>query len=724
VTRRRRRPRTSAPRAVTTFHLLAAMLMVACSGGEPTAPEPGPVRLRAVDGDHQFALPAQLAELPLQVQATDVTSGRAVKDVEVRWTVRSGTGAVITVDNDKTDGLGVAAARIRVGPDTGTYRVEATASKLVGSPATFEVRAVPGPVVESLAPLPAVAGQVITVTGRNFSPRSDDNAVLFGGLRGTTLSASPTQLQVRVPACVLDRETDVRVSLGALLSQPLKARTAGGVTAPIDLAKGESLRLTTLADLQCMSFAGAAAGARYLVVPQNAVESIVPAMRYELNAIAGAGLPASRVAVPVRMRRDVASEFEIELRRRELELGPVAVRDRPGIGVAGQSTIPAIGDRRDFNVLKSDGTTRRITAAVEAISEHAILYVDVAAPSGGLTKADLDGFGALFDDPIYTTDVSVFGTPSDIDGNDRIIILFTPAVNALTDASASGFIAGYFYGCDLVEASRCSATNGSEIFYSMVPDQTGSFGGVRTKDVVLRTVPAVLAHELQHMINFARKGGSLDVLWLSEGLAHAAEDVVGTVLAERGAAISTDFVRPNYVRAQLYLQRPASTSLVNVESPGSLQERGAAWLLIKYLSGHYGGDGLLGRLTSSAAKGAANVSGAVGRPWAELLSEFAVALWADGATELQGVSIDQHFTFAAFELRNVLDGLAGGYPLVPPVISFQDFVISDLLSAAAQDYLVVQAPSTPGAFNLAYTGLRGGPFSPSSSAQLTVLRLR
>src|SRR5690606_6916213 len=141
-------------------------------------------------------------------------------------------------------------------------------------------------------------------------------------------------------------------------------------------------------------------------------------------------------------------------------------------------------------------------------------YVDLDAPANGFTPQDLAGFGAIFDDPIYSTVAGLFGPPTDVDGNNRIIILFTPRVNALTERGAEGFVAGYFYGCDLVDANRCRDTNRAEIFYSMVPDPQGQFGDPRSRAVVQRTVPGILAHEFQHMIHFGQKG-SLDVLWLS-----------------------------------------------------------------------------------------------------------------------------------------------------------------------------------------------------------------
>jgi hypothetical protein len=678
------------------------------------------------EGDGQFGLAGAFLELPLSVQVRDATRDEIVKDIEVTWRVASGSGAGIDVVVARSDDLGIASARLRLGSDTGAYRVEATSAKRVGEAPAFSARAIPAPVLESVSALPAVAGQIVTVSGRNFRTNADENAVLFGGLRGRTLSASPTSLTVEVPRCALSRAVDVRVTIGAVTSGPLSVQTSAAPATPVNLDRGKVQRLENGA-LSCIQFTALPAGARYLVVPQNAVETVALPLRHELLVISGSAAPVAWPASASRsLHADRALEWESWLRQSEQTLGAVDYPSAAELESFGVDVDPQLGESRDFNVLKSDNTTRRVTAVVQAITNRAILYVDRDAPSPGLTPADLENFGGLFDDPIHTTDVRVYGAPSDIDANGKVIILFTPAVNALTARNDAGFIAGYFYGCDLVAKTRCSATNSGEIFYSMVPDPTGQFSSPRTKDVVLRTVPAVLAHEFQHMINFHRKNGRLDVLWLSEALAHSAEDVVGEEFLARGdPQTANDFQRPNSIRAQLWLGRIAETHLVAEASPGTLEQRGGAWLFLRYLMEHYGGTALLGNLTANTALGAANVTANTGRSWAELLSEFGVAVWADGAPELAGVTLEPKYTFGTLDLRARIGALSGGFPLNPASVTAQDFLRSATLGSAASDYLIVQPSATAGQqMHMAFSGLRGGPFTPASQPQLTLLRIR
>ena len=710
-----------------------ALSFVACSGDGSTGPGERPVRVTVLDGDAQFALPRAIVDVPLSVRVTDATRGTVVENVRVTWRVVSGSGAAVTTTADASNGLGVASARLTLGADTGVYRIEATASRLVGDPAAFTARAVMPPVIQSVEPTTAVASATIVVNGTGFRSVASENAVLFGGLRGRVTAATTTRLDVQVPRCVLSRTVDLRVAIGAVTSTGMPVQTVAAAGPSISLAPGQTLRVDRPDDLACLPFDLLAPGSRFLVVPQNAVTFASLALPYELHAIGG-GSPAvaTQRPQPGGGHTDRAIAFETMLRMRERTLGPPVSAYLNTQAAPAATTLPNIGDRRDFNVLTTENRTRRVNATVMAISDRAILYVDGQAPAGGLTTADLERFGDLFDDPIYSTDVEIFGAPSDIDQNDRIIVVFTPAVNALTEQSAAGFIAGYFYGCDLVEASRCSSTNSGEIFYSMVPDPNGVHGGARTKDVVLRTVPGVLAHEFQHMINFHRKGGRLDVLWLSEGLAHAAEDLVGDEFFARGDPVAaTDFKRPNFVRTQFWLREVAQTDLVTEDSPGSLEERGAAWLLVRYLIEHYGGTALLGQLTGSTAIGADNVTSATGRTWLDLLSEFAVAVWADRAPELAGLTLAPRLTLGAFDLRAELGRLAGGFPLTVPVIgaatpnTFPDLFLSQTLNGGAHDYFLLHAPAlTPPRIHLAFTGLRGGPFAPFGTPQLTLLRLR
>jgi len=63
--------------------------------------------------------------------------------------------------------------------------------------------------------------------------------------------------------------------------------------------------------------------------------------------------------------------------------------------------------------------------------------------------------------------------------------------------------------------------------------------------MVRSTVPSILAHEFQHMIHhneriIEREASNREAVWLSEGLAHMAEDLVGEELRRRERVAQAD----------------------------------------------------------------------------------------------------------------------------------------------------------------------------------------
>jgi hypothetical protein len=374
-------------------------------------------------------------------------------------------------------------------------------------------------------------------------------------------------------------------------------------------------------------------------------------------------------------------------------------------------------------VLNLKNTFDKVTATARLVTKRAVLWVDVDA-AAAFDDSDLAFFGELFDHPIHTTNVSVFGEPSDVDGNERIFILFTPRVNALTPRQQSSYITGFFYGCDLLARNRCTGSNEAEIFYSMVPDPDGRWSGVRTRSVVRAAVPPILAHEFQHMIHFAQRGGSSDVLWLSEALAHTAEELVGDALQPIDPVLARTFHTANLSRAQRYLADPAGTSLLEQGGTGSIEMRGGGWLLLKHMRAHYGGNDLLRRLTQNPQSGVANLTQISAQPWSRLATDFNVAVWADGAPEMAGRPLAPRYRFAGFNLRAALLDVAGGYPLRPTTTGWRDFAVAGTIASGGGDYFLMSTVTSAVPLNFVVSGARGAPFPPGSGARLSILRVQ
>ena len=708
--------------------LVPAVLVLAC-GDSGTEPGDGSVSVAVQSGDAQFALPSTSALDPLQVVVTDARTKDPVEGATVTWSVVTGNGALLTPASSTTDENGVATTSVRVGSALGEYIVEARGNKLIGEPARFRIRAVEAPVIGS-APAVVNTGDTITLTGSNFSTQGDDNIVLFGGFRGKVLSATTTQLRVVVPVCVPNRVVTLTTSLGAVASAPRNVEVRGSNNSALQLARGEVRTASDPAELGCFHLPGGISGYTVLLVPQNYSDIAGTSAALQLAGLTG-GPVITNIAeragpAPTTSR---ATVFEAGLRLRERDLlhqigtAPNARPDPQMSSIAACPSPARVGDRCSFQVINKDDKFTSVSAELKAISDRALIYADVKSPSNGLSTGQYQELGRTFDDPIHGAVTGAFGAPSDIDGNSKVVILLTPVVNELTPRNSSGFIAGFFYGCDLVSRSVCSGSNGGEIFYTLTADPGGQFGDARSVQLVLRSLPPVLGHEFQHMIHFGQRK-STDALWLSEGLAHHAEDIVADVYAARGDATSAaQFRAQNYSRAIRYLRSPKSTSLVAENGNGTLELRGAAWLFVKYLVGQHG-ESILRTLTQSTESSVTNVVRQTGRSWSSLLANWAIALYADDAPELANARLEPQHTFPNINMRAAFGG-PSGYPFRPDVESYRDFSRRETLPASSQAYVILQASGTTSQpFSLNLSGPLGGNFSTNAAPQLSILRIQ
>jgi hypothetical protein len=707
-------------------HFVSSALLItalAACGDGGTGPADDSVAVAIQSGDAQFGVPGAALGSPLQVVVTDPVTRDPLENITITWAIVTGGGAAITPAQSVTNDQGVASASLQLGASLGDYEVEARAPRTFGDPPRFRARAVNAPVISG-APTQANVRDTITLVGQNFSPQADDNLVLFGGFRAKVVSATTTQLRVVVPSCVPARLVPVTAALGAVSGNVVTIDVQGSAVTALQLARGDVRTITDPAELGCFQLP-AVPNYAVLLVPQNASDVAGTLLPIQLAGLSASGPVASARFSRGQPSTTVPLTFETGLRARERRMlegaAGIQLRPQPSMSAAAACPSPAsIGDRCTFQVINKDDDFVSVTAELKAISARALIYQDLNAPANGLATANFQALGSTFDDPIYSAVSTAFGNPSDMDGNSKIIILATPVVNALTPRSSSGFIAGFFYGCDLVARSVCQGSNGGEIFYTMVADPAGQFSDPRSIALVMASLPPVLGHEFQHMISFGQRHSS-DALWLSEGLAHHAEDVVADVYAARGdATTARQFRLQNHTRANRYLRDPAFTSLIAEGGTGTLELRGAAWLFVKYLAGQHG-QTILRTLSQSSQSSVTNVTQATGKPWSTLIANWSVALYADDAPELAGAAVRTEYTFPNINLRTAADL---NYPLRPATEQFVDFMFSETLPASSEAYLKVQAGTNPGALSLTLAGLLGGAFPLNAAPQLSILRLQ
>ena len=179
---------------------------------------------------------------------------------------------------------------------------------------------------------------------------------------------------------------------------------------------------------------------------------------------------------------------------------------------------PELDDVREF-VVATARSRENVEFQVVAVGDGAVVWEDISEDH----PAELDDefvaeFLADFEHSILPRERSIFGVESDIDGDGRISLLFTP----LTYDTAVAF----FSGCDLLPDS-CSPSNAGEVLYLTPPNS------IAPPYNTPNAIKEILAHELQHLIHFNRSlllndlDEWVDNSYMLEGFGALAQDVSG-----------------------------------------------------------------------------------------------------------------------------------------------------------------------------------------------------
>ena len=457
----------------------------------------------------------------------------------------------------------------------GTATVTVTASDPGGLSAqlSFQVTVRPvtqAPVVISgIEPSVLVEGASARITGSGFSVTAALNQVSVGGLAARVTSASATSLSVVVPwsDCLPPRRDELRVSVG----NESDARTIG-VTPRTqdDLELQQYSYRYTYAGNGCVYLPGNMSGGEYLIgvastseVPSSltpvelngipgdasiigtathAVASADMAPDFEatapLESSAGGGVVV-RASVPPSLRFEDLSAGDDSLRiRRATAHNDMMARNKALMHGFGRRSLAEIatdryqrvevGDTLSLYAEYSDARftcseANQVNAVVRLVGNHTIWLEDLSNPSGTFSDAELSDLDSFYGANIGGVHDSYYGDLSDIDSNERILILMTPEVNRAED------LGGYAWAGDLFPNGECATSNQAEIFYGLVPDPNAIVGNAWTKERLLAWYPSLIAHEATHIIQFAAQvfdGAGRKATWEMEGGATLAEQLV------------------------------------------------------------------------------------------------------------------------------------------------------------------------------------------------------
>ncbi len=527
------------------------------------------------------------------------------------------------------------------------------------------------------------------------------------------------------------------------------AADAGSGTVPMAVFQARTVRGSELAECDWVT----GSGAKYLVVPQFPTETATRALvRYSL----GNGGSLAAVARTVGASSiSPSARLDNTLRQIERRLAPSAAREARELRALSLSSqvirgpsFQQVGSSRTFKVLSSipansqqQPTFATVTATLRFAGQNILIYVDNQSPTGpnGLSDSVLTKLGTWFDQDLYPIGVNTFGSASDIDNNDRVIVLMTPIVNGLTNRNnCDVVISGFFFGLDLTQGPN---SNQAEVFYSLVPDPQGDFSCPRSVAVVEGSTPPTFIHEFQHMISFNQhvimRNGSDEESWLNEGLSHIAEEVVARHYDNKypilppGRLFSDTaniFINNDLSNSYDFLESTGTTSLTLFESTGTLEERGAAWLFLRWLADQKDST-IFARLVQTNLTSIANVENVAAESFPVLFGDWAIALWTDSIPDHPRTSVPERNRYKSRNLRRIyarLNAIAPAqfprvYPLIPRQLGAGTAVESSMYPGT-MEYFLTQAPADP-AVGFRFARPDGQVFSSALKPQLGLFRL-
>ena len=516
---------------------------------------------------------------------------------------------------------------------------------------------------------------------------------------------------------------------------PLLPECTAGRGFAVSLAVDSFVSIDPVPDSGCVLFPANAGvdTVEYLVVPQSATG--VPGLSAPFLLRGDTVHPPMAALTASAAPLSPVERFHMFLREGERThwygFAPQSQRAPARFPALLQTGPPDSGSTRSFSLCaKLDCSSfKTVTATAKVVRGHIALYVDNLAPANGLNQADLDTIADTFNNRLYPLDTTAFGRESDIDNNTVVIVLMTNAVNQLVSASqclSSGFVTGFFFAADIdPQFANDSRVNHGEIFYSMVADPSQTLSCSHSRTEVKRLAPITFVHEFQHMISFNRHvllgGGEAEALWLNEGLSHLAEDLGGRSYLPGTAKDSLtfrDFVFGDFQDAYQYLDEQGSHFLLATAGIGTLAERGAMWLFVRFITDQSRTDtsfaataAFTRKLEETMLTGADNVATQTGVRFDSLVARWALATWVSdlpgftAPSTLKYTSWDLRARFAAFHTDPMTSGaFPKPFPLVPTAGAGNLTALSGtLLSGSGRYHRAFQAPGTAG-FQLQFAG--------------------
>jgi hypothetical protein len=213
---------------------------------------------------------------------------------------------------------------------------------------------------------------------------------------------------------------------------------------------------------------------------------------------------------------------------------------------------------------------------------------------------------------------------------------------------------------------------------------------------------------------------------MNEGLSHLAEELGSLHYDSLGdQTMRSRFQIGNLYNAYLYLREPHAHHLLTDVATGTIEERGAGWLFIRWLLDRYGA-GTSRALVQTSLVDVLNVQAAAGgTPIETLLTRWALALYV---SDLPGFTPPAEIPYTSWRFRTTFGSLHQQnpatfplpFPLTPDSSIGATVLLTGTLQAGSGAFVQPRQLGNGEAFGLTFSASGA---SASSGPQLTVLRL-
>ena len=374
----------------------------------------------------------------------------------------------------------------------------------------------------------------------------------------------------------------------------------GSVTAGITIGvlPGKNLAIGEVAHFPVNSettiYLGTPAGNESFGVLFYPLKTTAGNYRFDVNG-GGALLPDIQASPQDSLESRIAeaqSKIDEKMRNREAVLGnqirssiQYSIMDK----IRPAETVPGDTGAYRFVEVGSDTYTNH-TFTLMVVGTYCKIFLD-STPATDLqgrtftaaftTQAMMNALGAEFDSKIFNFVQNNYGRTWDKNGDGKISIFLSPAVNAGTYG-----LMGFFNPEDFTDSGD---SNKRDCFYLCVYDP----GFFPTPEKYSQAVNSTLVHEFQHLVNFAEHthfvAGTAEQSWLTEGLSVESE------MRYTGSRVNLiDF----------YASAPENVSIANWEQ--QLANYGGEGLFARYLFEQVG-TSTIKSLVQSNLSGVANI---------------------------------------------------------------------------------------------------------------------